>query len=102
MPFAEPGLDAGYRARWLGRRSAQPASPAARRKSDAKVSVNREPFPPAWDPEVRMRGSMAIVWTEYDFHRNCEFSHRGRDAFQLTKLDSGWTITGGAYSGEDR
>lgn len=53
-----------------------------------------------WDPEVLIRGPIAIVWTEYDFHRDGEFSHCGMDAFQLTKMDSGWAITGGTYTVE--
>lgn len=53
-----------------------------------------------WGPQVMMRGSIAIVWTEYDFHRDGKFSHCGVDAFQLTKLDTGWKITGGTYTVE--
>ena len=53
-----------------------------------------------WDPRVMIRGPIAIVWTEYDFHRDGEFSHCGVDAFQLTRLDSGWTITGASYTVE--
>ena len=53
-----------------------------------------------WDPQVLIHGPIAIVWTEYDFHRDGEFSHCGMDAFQLAKLDTGWTITGGTYTVE--
>ena len=53
-----------------------------------------------WEPEVRIHRSIAIVWTQYDFHRDGKFSHCGVDSFQLTKLESGWTITGGAFTVE--
>ncbi len=53
-----------------------------------------------WEPEVLIHSSIAIVWTKYDFHRDGKFSHCGVDAFQLTKLDTGWTITGGTFTVE--
>ena len=43
-------------------------------------------------PEVRVDGSLAIVWTEYDFHLGSQFSHCGVDAFQLLKTSAGWKI----------
>jgi hypothetical protein len=43
-------------------------------------------------PEVRVDGSLATVWTEYDFHLGAQFSHCGVDAFQLLKTSAGWKI----------
>ena len=43
-------------------------------------------------PEVRIDGSLATVWTEYDFHLGSQFSHCGVDAFQLLKTSAGWKI----------
>lgn len=43
-------------------------------------------------PEVRIDGSLATVWTEYDFHLGDDFSHCGVDAFQLLKTSAGWKI----------
>jgi hypothetical protein len=43
-------------------------------------------------PEVRIDGSLATVWTEYDFHLGTQFSHCGVDAFQLLKTSAGWKI----------
>jgi hypothetical protein len=43
-------------------------------------------------PEVRVDGSLATVWTEYDFHLGSQFSHCGVDAFQLLKTGAGWKI----------
>jgi hypothetical protein len=47
----------------------------------------------AWDPEVRVSGTLATVWAEYDFHFGTQFSHCGVDAVQLLKLpERGWVI----------
>ena len=47
----------------------------------------------AFNPEVRVSGTLATVWAEYDFHQGGKFSHCGVDAVQLLKLpDGGWKI----------
>jgi hypothetical protein len=46
----------------------------------------------AWSPEVRIRGSLATVWAEYDFHFGQTPSHCGVDAVQLLKTPTGWKI----------
>jgi len=46
----------------------------------------------AWSPEVRVRGTLATVWAEYDFHFGQTPSHCGVDAVQLLKTPSGWRI----------
>jgi len=46
----------------------------------------------AWSPEVRIRGSLATVWAEYDFHFGQTPSHCGVDAVQLLKTSRGWKI----------
>jgi len=53
-----------------------------------------------WDPEVRIHGPIATVWTPYDFYVDGVFSHCGVDAFQLLRTDAGWLITGGMYTVE--
>lgn len=45
-----------------------------------------------FDPEVRIDGPLATVWTEYDFHLGTQFSHCGVDAFQLLKTSAGWKV----------
>lgn len=48
---------------------------------------------PYYDPEIRIDGRVATVWTWYDFLAGEKWSHCGIDAFQLAKLDDGWKIT---------
>lgn len=51
-----------------------------------------------WDPEVRIDGTLASAWMQYDFHLNGEFSHCGVNSFQLAKTADGWKIVGIADS----
>jgi hypothetical protein len=53
-----------------------------------------------WDPEVRVRGSIATIWAPYDFWFDGKFSHCGIDAFDLIKTADGWKISGGTYTVE--
>ena len=46
----------------------------------------------AWSPEVRIRGTLATVWADYDFHLGQTPSHCGVDAVQLLKTPAGWKI----------
>ena len=46
----------------------------------------------AWSPQVRIRGTLATVWAEYDFHFGQTPSHCGVDAVQLLKTPAGWRI----------
>lgn len=46
----------------------------------------------AWSPEVRVSGTLATVWAEYDFHFGQTFSHCGVDSVQLLKTAEGWKI----------
>ena len=43
-------------------------------------------------PQVRIRGSLATVWTEYTFHRNGAFSHCGIDLFDMARVDGRWRV----------
>jgi len=51
-----------------------------------------------WNPDVRVHGSIANVWTPYDFWIDGKLSHCGVDAFNLIKTDKGWKIAGGVYT----
>jgi hypothetical protein len=55
-----------------------------------------------WDPEVRIQGAIAQLWTRYDFHTNGTFSHCGIDAFNLVKTDEGWKIASAMWTVERR
>jgi putative lumazine-binding protein len=45
-----------------------------------------------WEPKVLVRGRIANVWAEYDFHSNGKFGHCGIDTFLLLKTEEGWKI----------
>jgi hypothetical protein len=44
------------------------------------------------DPEVRIDGAIATVWTYYDLFLGERFLHCGYDAFQLVKTQGAWKI----------
>lgn len=46
-----------------------------------------------YDPEVRIDGRLATVWTWYDLLIGPRWSHCGVDAFQMARLADGWKIT---------
>ena len=45
-----------------------------------------------YNPRVRIRGSLATVWTEYAFYRNGAFSHCGIDHFDLVRIEGRWRV----------
>ena len=47
-----------------------------------------------FDPEVRISGDLAMVWTPYDFYVGDTLSHCGADVFVLTRADDAWRLTG--------
>ena len=53
-----------------------------------------------WNPEVRIHGAIASVWTPYDFWVDGKFSHCGVDIFDLVKTSEGWKIAGATYTVE--
>jgi len=46
-----------------------------------------------YDPEIRIDGGLATVWTFYTFHIGERLSHCGVDAFQLVRTSEGWKIS---------
>lgn len=46
-----------------------------------------------WDPEVRISGDLAMVWTPYDFYVGEDLSHCGADAVILMREGGDWQIT---------
>jgi hypothetical protein len=45
-----------------------------------------------WDPLVHVRGSIAIVWTPYEFWQDGKTSHCGIDVFEMVKQEGTWRI----------
>jgi hypothetical protein len=45
-----------------------------------------------WDPEVRVNGHLAQVWTPYGFFIDNKLHHCGVDAFHLIRTEKGWKI----------
>jgi len=62
-------------------------------------STNRERI---WNPDVRVRGSIATVWAPYDFWADSKYSHCGVDSFDLIRTGEGWKITGAVFTMEAR
>ena len=60
----------------------------------ADDSGSDDKFVERWtgDPTVMIRGPIAIVWGEYEFWINGNFSHCGVDAADLVKTDGDWKI----------
>ena len=59
--------------------------------------TNRERM---WQPEVKIHGGIASVWTPYDFWIDGKFSHCGIDIFDLVKTAEGWKIAAVTYTVE--
>lgn len=51
-----------------------------------------------WNPEIRVSGDIATVWTPYDFYVDREFSHCGIDAFQVARTRDGWKVVSLFYT----
>lgn len=51
-----------------------------------------------WEPEVRVDGRVAMVWTPYDFHLNGDFSHCGIDVFTFLNGPEGWQVVSITYN----
>jgi hypothetical protein len=72
------------------------AEMAARIATDKTVLLERFTSP----PRVLMRGRIAQVWGEYEFHRDSKFSHCGVDAVTLVLTSGEWRIASLAYTVE--
>jgi len=51
-----------------------------------------------WNPKVLIRGGLAVVWADYDFHLSGRFSHCGADSVTLVNTSGTWKISGIAYT----
>lgn len=53
-----------------------------------------------FDPEVRIRGDLALVWTRYDLWNGETFSHCGTDLFELIRRDGRWLLLHASFTRE--
>jgi hypothetical protein len=53
-----------------------------------------------FDPEVRIRGDLAMVWSRYDLSIGDTFSHCGTDLFELIRRDGRWRMLHVTYTRE--
>ena len=53
-----------------------------------------------WNPKVLIHGGLAVVWADYDFHRDGKFSHCGVDSFNMVKTADGWKLAEISYTTE--
>ena len=63
-------------------------------------SIQKDYLERIWATLVLIRERIAVVWTQYDFHIDGDFSHGGIDIFNLVKTEEGWKIAGALYSVE--
>lgn len=53
-----------------------------------------------FDGDVRIAGTMAVVWLPYDIYVNEAWSHCGVDVFTMLRVDTAWRIANLTYSVE--
>lgn len=53
-----------------------------------------------FDPEVRIRGDLAMVWSRYDLSVGAAFSHCGTDLFDLVRRDGRWRLLHATFTRE--
>jgi len=64
---------------------------------DGRPGAYRERY---WDPIVHVRGSLAVVWTPYEFWIDGKTSHCGVDAFDMVKEKGVWRIANAMWTVE--
>lgn len=79
----------------VGMREGKPG--VAPTSADEFIRIVGSATGPQWDErihhtEVRIDGTLASVWTGYDFYLGDKFSHCGVDAFHLARFPEGWRI----------
>jgi hypothetical protein len=59
----------------------------------ARVTASEAPLiERMWDPEVRIDGPLASIWTPYDFYVGSELSHCGIDVATFMDTPEGWRV----------
>jgi Putative lumazine-binding len=90
MTFVDRVVDG--RRRIVARSNAYWVEPA--RKSSVPV---RERY---WNPTVLVRGSIALVWTPYEFWRDGKVAHCGIDTFDMVKVEGQWRVANSMWTVE--
>lgn len=68
----------------------------AQRIAQAPAPIRERMF----DPEVRIRGDLALVWTRYDLWNGETFSHCGTDLFELIRRADRWRLLHASFTRE--
>jgi ketosteroid isomerase-like protein len=88
-------------AKLIGARTGRPASVVARDDFAAGIAANKgQLLERIWNPKVMVRGEIAMVWADYDFHSNGKFHHCGVDTMLMLKTAEGWKATALSYTSE--
>jgi hypothetical protein len=88
-------------AKLIGARTGRPASTVSRDDFAASIAANKSQLlERIWNETVMIRGNIAMVWAEYDFHANGTFNHCGVDTFLMLKAEEGWKATAISYTSE--
>lgn len=88
-------------ARAVGVRNGKMGTPRSRDELAQAIAGGSTPIlERMWEPKVLVRGKIANVWAEYDFHANGKFTHCGIDTFLLLQTDEGWKVFSLTYTME--
>ncbi len=83
--------------------TARNGSPAHRMRTapQQRITGNRPPIiERGYDAEVRVAGTMAVVWMPYDLYTDRKWSHCGVDVFTLMQEGTSWRIVNLSYTVE--
>ncbi|MGQ0589744.1 MAG: DUF4440 domain-containing protein [Sphingosinicella sp.] len=68
----------------------------AQRLPQAPAPIRERMF----DPEVRVHGDLALVWSRYDLWIGDSFSHCGTDLFEMVRRDGRWLMLHASFTRE--
>jgi hypothetical protein len=77
-----------------------PGYTARTRAEQRATTTSQDIVERGFDPEVRVAGSIAMVWYPYDLYIDGEWSHCGVDLFSLVRTAAGWRIASMSWSVE--
>jgi hypothetical protein len=83
-----------------GMRDGVPRYRVRTRAEERANTPRRKVVERGFQPEVRVNGTVAMVWYPYDLYLDGKWSHCGVDAFTLIRTEKGWRIATMAWSVE--